>query len=204
MGCFPAAWLLGEGMAEVTQKLIWKEAKRPQLDWIKCKQNRPGNSAMPSCPSLSRPLCSKYRVWRSVGERRRGFNPRAGGRCSGRQRVGSAPCSGHAGNLRKGCPNGADGGLGARGGRGCSHGRWGVPGNRLARPCPGRLKAGKTIKFIMGDPGELGIFQEYISPSQKNLWRWWIWWNRISLWPARLCEVYYSHCILIPRPDEAA
>lgn len=32
MGCFPAAWLLGEGMVEVTQKLIWKEAKRPQLD----------------------------------------------------------------------------------------------------------------------------------------------------------------------------
>lgn len=32
MACFSEALLLGEGTAEVTQKLIWKEAKRPQLD----------------------------------------------------------------------------------------------------------------------------------------------------------------------------
>lgn len=32
MACFSEAWLLGEGTAEVIYKLIWKEAKRPQLD----------------------------------------------------------------------------------------------------------------------------------------------------------------------------
>lgn len=42
------------------------------------------------------------------------------------------------------------------------------PGKSLAGCCPSRLEVGKTIKSIVGDPGELRSFQEYSSPSEKN------------------------------------
>lgn len=49
---------------------------------------------------------------------------------------------------------------------GAPRGDLGSRGGHLARPCPGWLQAGKTIELIMGDPGELRIFWEYISPSE--------------------------------------
>lgn len=66
------------------------------------------------------------------------------------------------------------------------------------RPCSGQ----GNMKFIMGEPGELGTSQEYITPFRKI--HYFDGFGESFPVPARLSEVYYSHCILIPRSDEAA
>lgn len=48
-------------------------------------------------------------------------------------------------------------------------GRCGVPRSCSTRPCPRQLQAGKRIEFIMGDPGELGSFQDCVSPSATSV-----------------------------------
>lgn len=53
-----------------------------------------------------------------------------------------------------------------------------------------------NAEFIMGEPWELGTLQEYISPSEKSIT--FDGFGESFPVPARLSEVYYSHCILIP------
>lgn len=59
------------------------------------------------------------------------------------------------------------------------------------------------MKFIMGEPEELRTFQEYISLSEKSITLTDLVKQSFPV-PARLSEVYYSHCTLIPQSDEAA
>lgn len=116
---------------------------------------------MPLCPSrsVSQALCSEHRVRRSAGDWRRELTSPWGDDARRSKGSGPDPARGTwrtCGGTRRKVLSGH---RAARGGQGCSRGRRRVLGSCRIGPCPGQLRAGKTIKFIMGDAGEFsGIY----------------------------------------------